>query len=223
MQADEPQKQAEKDLNPVIMGYMNFPPLMEDVEGMPKGLMIDLVRKLALDQKLDVTFVHPPTTRLYQAIVLGEVHMWVGSPYTKPLQGNILYTEKPITKASLYLFARKGQIVPELNKLSGKPLIVLAGYQYGELLKRITGMHENMLVLPARNRATAFDLLEKGRADYFLDYRRPNLGVLGDYSTRAIQSFDIHLIVSKKAPQPELLLEKLERGLVNIGYQRHAE
>ena len=218
VQADEAETQAEKGLNPVIMGYMNFPPLMEDIGGSPEGTMIDLVRKIALDQKLDVTYVHPPTTRLYQAIVRGEVHLWVGSPYTRSLRDKILYTKKPVTHADLYLFARKEHPVPVLDELSGKSLIVLEGYQYGALLKRITTTHRDMLILPARNRETAFDLLEKKRADYFLDYRKPNIDMFEKYSTREVQSFDIHLIVSKNAPQPELLMEKLEQGLVNINY-----
>lgn len=219
VQADTFDLQDEKKLNPVIMGYMNFPPLMEDIDGVPVGTMIDLVSDIALDQRLDVAFINPPTSRLYKALVHGNIHLWVGSPFTRSLQGKILYTKNPVTHADLYLFARKDHPIPPLEALRGKSLIVLEGYQYGTLLERITSLHKDMLILPARSRETAFDLLEKGRADYFLDYRRPNLTVFGEYSSREIQSFDIHLIVSRKAPQPELLLEKLEQGLSNIAYQ----
>ncbi len=206
----------EPSISPVIMGYMDFPPLMENINGEASGTMINLVRKIAEDQKFAVKFVSPPTTRLYHSLARGDVHMWLGSPKTPILAGKVIYLEMPVIITELRLFARRGVKIPPLEMLDQKALIVLNGYQYEDLLENIKQFGRGVRLLPAGHRAVAFDLINKKRADYFLDYTQPNQALLKEYDTRLVRKYNNYFVVSKKAPQPEILLKKLMAGLMRV-------
>lgn len=206
---------------PVIMGYMDFAPLMWDDNGTPKGSLIDLTKEIALDQNLYIDFVYRPVKRLYSDLARGDVHLWIGSPNTTEIKGKVLYLDPPVVVAKLKLYARRNQSIPTFSQLTDTSLIIINGYRYGGLWQEINRPSKGLALLPAMNHDAALGMLRAKRADYVLDYERPtltrieNAAAQTEFDSRTVEAFPSYYNVSKKAPEPERLVKLITVGLIN--------
>ncbi len=211
----------------VVMGYLDFPPLMWDEDGTPEGSLIDLTKEIAKDQGFALEFVYRPVKRLYTDLARGDIHLWIGSPDTTEIKGKVLFMDPPLVVARLKLYARKGRVIPAFQDLRNTSLIIINGYRYGGLWTQLNDPERSLSLLPAMNHETALGMLSAGRADFVLDYGRPTSKlnpqeIVGEFNERLVQAIPSYYNVSKKAPRAQELVERLYMGFKNIQYASQA-
>lgn len=224
--ADEP-SQPTAPFPTVLMGYLDFPPLMWDENGTPTGSLIDLTKDIAKDQNLTIEFVYRPVKRLYTDLARGDIHLWIGSPDTTEIKDKVIFRDPPLVVAKLQLYSRTGRTIPAFSDLENTSLIIINGYRYGGLWEQLNDPSRALSLLPAMNHQTALNMLSAGRADYVLDYARPTNKLTpqlidGEFNQRLVQAFPSYYNVSKKAPHAQELLDRLHAGLKKIRYATQA-
>lgn len=200
---------------PVRLGFIDFVPHSYMVDGVPHGpFLLDAIEVFEREG-LKYELVQLPIARLYQAIQSGRIHVWPGISGHAGHDAATIFVEEPVNMLRLRLYGR--QMPPLISDIYAERLIVIAGFRYGGLLDRLATLERKMTLVPARDHASAFELLGVGRAPYVLDYKLPAddaivaLGLEG-LQERVVQDLPIHFYISKFGPDPSRLLEQMTRG-----------
>jgi polar amino acid transport system substrate-binding protein len=214
-----------KGLEPVKMGYIQFPPFSyTDKAGKPAGVFIDLAYELMAEYGLSYQFVEYPVARLYQEMKMGGTHLWLGTPGAPLMEGTTIVGSKPFGHIRLNIYGLPGDKPPSLDKLANTRLITLQGYVYGGLITKIKQL-PGVTRVATPDHLAAFSMLITGRAPYLLDFHMPgelSMAQLGitDVEITPVYNRPSFVIVSKKAPFPELLLDLMDTGVERIYTRR---
>ena len=210
-------------LEPVKMAYFDFPPYIYAKGGKISGSIASLAHEMMVEAGLQYEFVSMPAARIYKDLAFGRVHFWIGTPGAAEMVGTTLVGTSVVGTSRLNIYGLGNGAPPGFEDLRDTAIITLNGYAYGgrgaELAAR-----PGIQILASHNHASAFLMLQAGRAPYLLDYHTPSkqtmleLGMSGISVTNVYERPN-HLIVSKNSPHPELLLELLEAG-VGRAYER---
>jgi len=208
-----------KALTPIEMGYVDFPPWTYEKAGKATGCTIELVRRIAVDQGLDIQYHKLPVSRLFKAIADGSIDFFVGITSPLEVRNHIIFRDRPVMVAELNLWAKKGMKIPAFESISSEGLIVMRGYNYGHLADNIAS--RSIEIVGASSHQDLYNMLMKGRAPFALDYLGPIRETIGEAGMnkldwRHVQSFKSYFSVSKKAENAEMILDKLHRGLDNV-------
>jgi len=216
-----------KGLEPVKMAYFDFPPYIYADHGKISGSIAALAHEMMVEAGLEYEFISMPVARIYKDIAMGRVHFWIGTPGAAEMVGTTLMGTSVVGTSRLNIYGLGDSLPPRFEDLRDTAIITLKGYAYGgrgvELAAR-----PGIRILATHNHASAFLMLQAGRAPYLLDYHTPSeqtmleLGMSGLHSTNVYERPN-HLIVSKKSPHPELLLELLEAGVRRAYARRRIE
>ena len=148
-----------------------------------------------------------------------DFSMLVNSP---ALQEYCLVSRKPVasTELRIYRLANRPPI-SERNELAGKSVVTVLGYSYGGFLGFLSDARNKVANHAVSTHEAAFAMLEKGRADYLLDYAGPAAEILADHPIRDLKSelfqrLDVYLVLSKKRPDAEQLMSRLEAAAETI-------
>jgi polar amino acid transport system substrate-binding protein len=127
-----------------------------------------------------------------------------------------LISNRPVAGTELRVYRRK-ELRPITVKedLIGKEVITVHGYSYGPLLAFIKNPANRIANHGTVSHESAFAMLERGRADYLLDYAGPAQEVLADHPIRdlefdVIDRLDVHMILNRAYPDAEALMPRLE-------------
>lgn len=210
-------------LVPVKMAYFDFPPYIYARNGKIAGSIASLAHEIMIEAGLEYEFISMPVARIYKDIGLGRVHFWIGTPGAAELVGTTLVGTSVIGTSRLNVYGLGGNVPPKFEHLRDTAVITLKGYAYGGRLEELAA-RPGIQILATHNHASAFLMLRAGRAPYLLDYHTPSEQTMLELGMSGIQETNVyerpnHLIVSKKSPHPELLLELLEAG-VHQAYER---
>lgn len=220
LQADDEQAlKANANLPPVLLGYVDFPPLMWEENGEVKGRATELLERIAEDQGFELQYIQQPISRMFQRVAEGSLHAFIGDSNAKAVRGKILFKRTPINVLELHLWALVGQKVPRIEQLADERLIIVGGFSYGGLLKKLSV--QKLSFIPASSHRNLFKMLSANRARFALHYKRPieeaiNKEELQQLTSRLVKRNLVHFNVSKKAPMPHKLLETFHRGLERI-------
>ncbi len=156
-----------------------------------------------------------PAARMFDNLRNGtsEFSMLVNAP---ALQECCLIGKKPMTSTELRVYAHAGTPpVKSREDLVGKSVITIQGYSYGGLLAFISDRKNNINNNVAATHEAAFAMLERKRADYLIDYTGPSTEMLAmhpikDVRHDVIDRLDVYLVLSKKRPDAQALMGRLE-------------
>jgi len=205
---------------PVRVGIFQFPPFYSKKENeKAEGLLIDIAKEKIGKIGKVASFKSFHTPVLMQQLLAGGVD--VGMLIKHPaLVGKTLYSDEPINTIELVAYHGVGTPSLETNmNLAGKKVLVLAGYGYGGLLKKLKGLVPKPEFIEASDIYSGLDMLLSGRGDYFLSYLKPSEEIAERKGYKAkdewllsdkIATFDVFWVVSKKAHKAEELLRQLE-------------
>jgi polar amino acid transport system substrate-binding protein len=156
-----------------------------------------------------------PAARMFEYLGNGQTDfsMLVKSP---ALEKCCLISKTPVAGTELRIYRRKTQ--PPISSqadLAGKEVITIHGYSYGSLLNFIKDPANRIGNNGAISHESAFTMLDRGRADYLLDYAGPAEEVLAEHPIRDLQydvisRLDVHLILSRTYPDAEAVMARLE-------------
>jgi len=203
-------------MEPVLLGYVNFPPHSYFEDGKAKGPYLLGSIKILERANLSYELVELPVARLYKEIANGKVHVWTGISGHAGHDRATIMDDTPIGILKLRIYG-VGSPPPTFENLRNTALIVIGGYQYAGLLRRQPPADRGVTLIPAQSHRSAFELMSVGRARYVMDYDQSAqqaisaLG-LGDVKATVVEDVPIYYYVSRAAPDPEGLLKIMQDG-----------
>ncbi len=200
-------------------GALHFPPFSNVKNHFEvDGYLIDLATQV-LD-KAGVTFdlrTYSPK-KLYMNLATGKTDFFIGPK-------NVVYYEKEtitssfvVTQIDLRVYTMsKENPIKSPDDLKGQAIITRFGYNFGGFIKFLENPENNITVHATKKPENMFLMLGKKRANYFLNYQRPTETWAKEQNiqglkSNSIQKIDLYFIVSKKAPDAQNLLTRLEKA-----------
>ncbi len=204
---------------PLKFAFIEFPPAtFTNESGKPDGFITDIAVKVSSKAGYDLHIESYPTKRMVSMLVKGDIHFWIGLTTLPRLQGTTLVGNSIVTTIDLcaYTIGKRSPVLSE-NDLIGKSVIILRGYSYGGWINFIKNAVNNVDYHETNEHRSALIMLKLNRADYLLDYKNPSEKVLEKYKIsnlnfNIISSLECRFVVSKKAPNPDKLLQQLENA-----------
>lgn len=204
----------------VRIGIFDFPPFYSKNGSEPaQGFLVDLAKeKLGKINRTPVfKLFHTPL--LIDSLVDGSIDL--GMLIKHPaLIDKTLYSKKPISHIELMAFRGVNMDkVSSWKELAGKRVLLLAGYGYGGLKNKITGLQPAPALFEASNIESGLEMLLAGRADYFLSYLKPSRAIAQrkGYMDQdrwlmadEIAKFDVYWVMSRKIENATELMKQLE-------------
>jgi len=203
---------------PLIVGYVEFPPLYDTVNGHPQGMLVDISRHVFQQLNLSYKQLPMPTNRLFSSLKSGLVQVWIGIK-VKNLDNDVWIGEQPLHKLTLNVYSLSDPPkITAVTDLINKRIILLMGYNYGGWGEYIRNKANQISFIETKTHNDALRLLKTGRFPYLLNYQAPMLKALASHPLPQIQfqtveSLDIVFNVSKKLENGEELLRLMENTL----------
>ncbi len=156
-----------------------------------------------------------PASRLFAYLQDGtaQFSMLVRVP---ALQDCCLFSKKLVTNAEIRVYRRAGTAPIKVKEdLAGKSVITIRGYSYGGLVNFLADERNHVTNNVTQAHASAFRMLESGRADYVIDYAGPANEVLWSEPIAGI-NFDVltrqevYLVLSRTYPDAQGVMDRLE-------------
>ena len=204
-------------------GVLDFPPYyIVKNENDVRGSLAEVIRKV-LD-RAGFTYVlngYPPK-RLYKNIADGTVQVWLGVGGVPDYEGKVLYSDIKVEEIEVRLYTLDGKpLLRKMEDLKGKTVILQRGYGYGGLVSFLEDPRNKITPDYTDGHELAFKKLLKGRAEYLMDYRQPADAVISKERLSGVKSIPmktlgVHFIVSKKAPDAENLLKKIDAAYLAL-------
>lgn len=157
------------------IAYVEFPPItFRNDEGNADGELIDITRKVVVEAGYVPDFVHLPINRVFLYLKNGQIDVWPGLTNIPILNGEALesWVSPMPVQLSVWYCRDKGRPLEHFDQLSGKRVIVVAGYTYAGLIDWLN-QAEDIRITEAPNHRAAINMLKRNRGDYVLDYRQP--------------------------------------------------
>lgn len=156
-----------------------------------------------------------PASRLFRYLQNGtaQFSMLVKAP---ALQECCLFSRKPIAVAEIRAYRRvSSSPVRNVEGLAGKQVITIRGYSYGGIISFISDPAHRVTNNVTDSHASAFRMLDNGRADYVIDYAGPAAEVLAAERIEGmvydvLSRQDVHLVLSKSYPDAQEVMQRLE-------------
>lgn len=199
------------------VGVLDFPPFyIVKSETEVEGTMADLLRKIMDKAGMKYVMKGYPPKRLYKELAEGSTQIWMGVKGVPEYEGQVIYGDSEINEIEIRLYTLEGK--PLLNTLpetKGQKIITIRGYSYGGMINYLTNPENAISLDPSDSHELAFKKLIKGRGDYVLDYKRPaeeaiKANAMTGLAHSVLKNIKIHLVVSKKTPDAENVLKKME-------------
>ncbi len=199
--------------------------IRRDADGMLRNPLLGLARELFTRAELDWYATPYPAKRMFRRLSEGDsmFSMLVRAP---ALQKCCLFSQQPVTSTELRVYRRNGvPAISSYQELAGKQVVALLGYSYGKIGRFIRDKANRVALSETARHHNAFMMLQRGRADYVLDYAGPSEEVLAaipipDVDYDVLTRLDVHLVLSKSYPDARLLMERLEQIAGKLDIER---
>lgn len=200
------------------LAYVEFPPYSYTEGGIGRGDLLELFDKIAKEAGLAYVAEAAPAQRLVQGIADGDYNVILAAKSTPTPADAAVVSAAPIARIELNAYAiGAAPSVPDQKSLSGKSVVVLAGYAYEGWRAWLDDDANKVTLVEARTAEQALALLEAGRGEVLLHYAPPIDRALAAKPTPEVKAApvaaqELHLVVSSKTPDAAAVLAKLEAG-----------
>jgi len=165
-----------------------------------------------------------PARRLFKHLKEGAI------PFTMLVRASslkecCLFSTKPVTSTELRVYRKESTAsIKAKEDFIGKRVITIRGYSYGSLGKFIRDKNNKVSIQEANGHDAAFELFERNRGDYIIDYTGPAAEVLearpiSDVTSDIFKQLDVFLVLSKSYPNAQKVLSDLEKIAEDIDIQ----
>jgi polar amino acid transport system substrate-binding protein len=185
-------------------------------DGKKKGVLIEQVIEFLDATGMKYTVKSYPPKRLFFYMLTGKIDFWFGV-HNSALGLTSIMGERVFHKFKLNVYS-KGDKPPikEKKDFEGKSVIIISGYSYGGLVDYLVDNKDINAIL-CHSHTSGMHMLEKGRADYLLDYELPadhelkNLKFT-DINKSRYKEVDLILIGSKRTPFVKEIIKHMEEN-----------
>jgi ABC-type amino acid transport substrate-binding protein len=186
-----------------------------DAQGEPDNPLLRLAAVLFHKAQVPWHGKGYPAARMFEKLRNGtaEFSMLVKAPV---LEACCVVSKRPVASTELRIYrSTKAAPVKSREDLVGKRVITILGYSYGGLLAFIEDKKNGVVNNVAETHEAAFAMLERGRADYLIDYTGPSTEVLAVRPNKSLKfevldQLDVYMVLSKKHPDALALMARLE-------------
>jgi len=205
---------------PYKVGLVDFPPFATiDKSGKYSGIMVELLEKVLKRAEISYEVAPFPQKRLFKNLATGETDIYMGVKGVPYYEGKVLFSDVAVCDIDLRAYClKKTPPIQARHQLKGKSIIVIMGYGYGGLIGYLKDPANRITLDPTATHVLAFRKLKAKRAQYVLDYRRPatmaidNEKMTENVDFTSIAKLNIYFIVSKKAPEAQRLMKRMEEA-----------
>jgi polar amino acid transport system substrate-binding protein len=156
-----------------------------------------------------------PAARMFEYLQDGtaDFSILVNTP---ALRKCCVISKNPVASTELRIYRMAGTPPVERQEdLIGKDIITILGYGYGGLQGFIADKGNRIYNNVAMTHESAFIMLERGRADYLLEYVGPATEILSIHPIPALRAdvfgrLYVHMVLSKAYPDAENVMVRLE-------------
>ncbi len=186
-----------------------------DEQGEPLNPLYRLADKLFAKAGIPWHAKSYPASRMFKYLQSGtaQFSILVKSP---ALQECCLFSRRSVAVAEIRAYSTNDKpVIKSREDLAGRSVITVHGYSYGGLLGYITDPKNGIANNVAQSHQAAFLMLERGRADYLIDYAGPAAEVVAVKPLPYLRSDilvrqEVFLVLSKSYPDAERVMERLE-------------
>jgi len=162
-----------------------------------------------------------PAARMFEALKEGSggFSILVEAPV---LRQCCLSSQRPVAGTEVRLYRLDGTPpIAGRDDLSGKDVITIRGYSYGQLRNFVDDPAHRIIDNIANSHEAAFLMLRNHRAAYLIDYVGPAVEVLADHPIeglrfQVLERLGVHLVLSKTYPDAERVMARLEAAAAAI-------
>lgn len=209
------------DIQTIRMGYIEFPPVFyTDDNGAPQGLLVDLAREVVPAAGYDLELRPLPVKRMANSLINGTIDLWAGLKTLEGFEGNTVAGDSILLQICLNAYTL-GE-APDISKkedLNRKMVIGLRGFSYGGWVSYLKDPDNAIDFIEVDSHESALKVLERnnktGTKCFLLDYEQPVNKALKTYPVEGLKKsslscLDAYFVVSRKTPQAETVLKRLE-------------
>ena len=207
----------------VNAGVISFPPYYIVEKGEVKGgVYTDILERMMERAGLKYSIQAYQVGELFSGIENGDIHIWMGTPVNGAIS-----SPRKIAEVNILVYTPSSISPPSsIDGLAGKRVLVIDGYNYGGLLKKLSEPSRGIVVDRVRSHETAFKRLSSGLERFVVDYQTPAEKTISDLKVKNLKSHilstvDVKIYVSKKAPDPEKLMEQLMKAHEALKVEGH--
>lgn len=205
----------------IRMGYIEFTPVFyTDPEGVPQGLLIDIVRKVVPAAGYQLEFESLPAKRMASSLIKGDIDLWSGLKTLEGFAENTYSGDSRLLQICLNAYGVN--VEPDIAKkedLLGKMIIGLRGFSYGGWATYLKDPANEIDYIEVNTHESALKVFDRnnsaGNTCYLLDYEQPVNKALQKYPVSNLKQtqlncLDAYFVVSKKTPDAKTVIGKLE-------------
>lgn len=205
------------------IAYVEFPPItFRNDDGDADGELIDITRNVVREAGYVPDFVYLPINRVFLYLKNGQIDVWPGLTNIPSLRSEVLeswISPMPV-QLSVWYCKDKGQPLEHFDQLSGKTVIVIAGYTYAGLINWLN-QAEDIRITEAPNHQAAIDMLKRDRGDYLLDYRQPIKQILNEPFDQSVLESEVRTrnaawVFSLAHPRAAILREEFDDAYLRL-------
>lgn len=210
---------------PVVLqwGFINLPPLIyQGEDGKPKGILAEIMAGASQHSNIPYESIEFPNARAIYNLNEQKVNFGIGVTSMVKNPSDFIISAFPIAKMQLNIvWLKSSQNVTSIEDLTGKRLVLLAGYTYGGLRSKLEKIASGYVEVETHERAIG--ALKLNRGNYALTYKTasalsiPKEEELG-FANLVVADIDVHFILSASVPQAEVVMQRLEAGF--LAYQQ---
>lgn len=192
------------------IAYTHNPPFIEhNPDGVPTGLLKEILTTLLARNDFEYEFNYFPPKRLFHHMRVGDfgqVQFMTNIPDT--LGSEVLIDSHSVVslKARVYWFEGKKPIY-RLEDLANEKIVLVRGYNYGNTRLQIKNLEPSAAIVDVSNSDDAVKMLKVGRANYILTYRG-----LEEYMSIGDSKIALHYFVAEERPLYLTMHKSIEGG-----------
>ncbi len=201
------------------IGYLEYPPLTyTNEQGVPDGLFINIAKKTLTHAGIKYTAKGYPAGRFYKYLVNGEVHLFLGIKTIPELKDKTIVSNARNGSIEMRVFTiGKKKEITRKEDLVGKKVIIVRGFSYSTWGSWIRDKKNGVKFIETNSHEAAFEMLERGRANYLLNYKYISRFVLKNKEIKNLQhktlfNWQCYFVLSNKIANASNILRKMDNS-----------
>lgn len=215
------------------VGYFDFPGLTYmDENGKAAGFVNEITIKTLEHSHLKYTIARYPAARFYEYLSSGKIHVFNGLSSIPSVQASCVSSTIPLFPLDMRIYHLSDKIsIATKEELVGHSVILVRGFTYKDWGAWIRDEKNKVVFYETDSHEAAFEMLQRGRAEYLLNYKYIDEEVLNRIKIpglviKSLFRWYCYFNINKDVPDAEKILKKLEQSyeeLVQEGKLRKFE
>lgn len=201
------------------VGYFDFPGLTHtDENGKAAGFVNEITIKTLENTDLKYTIDKYPAARFYEYLSSGKIHVFNGLSSIESVKTSCISSDIPLFPLEMRIYHLGDQIsITTKEELAGHSVILVRGFTYKDWGPWIRDQKNKVVFYETDSHQAAFEMLQRGRAEYLLNYRYIDEDVLNTIPIPGLVIEPLfrwycYFNVNKDVPNAERILKKLEQS-----------